>query len=125
MQKKDVKQQLKALHLSHEPPAYVSDSDCDALLRGMGLPLSKMACLHVEWDGRAVAKSESFFSKTKAAHRCVRARVRLRVARVAPRPVTRPWFRLLRADAAPPARPLRRPASCTTSPPRRGRATTR
>jgi hypothetical protein len=65
-----VKVQLKALSLSHEPPAYVADNDCDAILRGMGLPLSKLAKLDVSYDGRAVNKAESFFSKTKAAHRC-------------------------------------------------------
>jgi len=68
--KKDVKQQLKALSLSHEPPAYVADDDCDGILRAFGMPVSKLTPLHVEWDGRVVNKSESFFSKTKAAHRC-------------------------------------------------------
>jgi hypothetical protein len=46
---------------------------CDALLRSFGLPLSKLANLHVEWDGRVVNKAESFFSKTKAAPRCAAA----------------------------------------------------
>ena len=75
--KKEVKQQLKALSLSHEPPAYVANDDCDAILRSFGLPLSKLASLHVEWDGRVVNKAESFFSKTKAAHRCVAPRCSL------------------------------------------------
>ena len=69
-----MKQQLKALSLSHEPPAYVANDDCDGIMRSFGLPLSKLTPLHVEWDGRVVNKAESFFSKTKAAHRCVFAR---------------------------------------------------
>ncbi len=87
-----MKVQLKALSLSHEPPAYVADNDCDAILRGMGLPLSKLAKLDVSYDGRAVNKAESFFSKTKAAHRCgSRARVTARrSAAGAPRQETRP-----------------------------------
>lgn len=64
-----MKATLKALSLSHEPPAFVSDTDCNGILRAFGLPLSKLAPLHVEWDGRVVNKAESFFSKTKAAHR--------------------------------------------------------
>ena len=71
-----MKQQLKALSLSHEPPAYVANDDADGILRAFGLPLSKLLPLHVEWDGRVVNKAESFFSKTKAAHRCAPPRAR-------------------------------------------------
>ena len=47
-----------------------ASADCDGILRAFGMPVSKLTPLHVEWDGRVVNKAESFFSKTKAAHRC-------------------------------------------------------
>ena len=62
-------QALKALHLSHEAPAYVSATDCDALLLGLGLPLSKLVHLDVEFDERGPLERGSLYSKTKAAHR--------------------------------------------------------
>jgi hypothetical protein len=67
-QKKEVKQALKALHLSHEAPAYVDPKDCDALLLGLGLPVSKLKALDVSFEGRVVHAGD-LFSRTKAAHR--------------------------------------------------------
>lgn len=64
-QKKEVKQALKALSLSHEPPAYVAENDCDELLRNFGLPLSKLGPLKITFGDRVVAKAD-VFSKTKA-----------------------------------------------------------
>jgi hypothetical protein len=71
-QKKDVRDQLKALHLSHEPPAYVDAHDCDGFLLACGLPVSKLAHLDVSFNTRVVVRAD-LFSKTKAAHRCVAA----------------------------------------------------
>lgn len=74
-QKKEVKQALKALSLSHEPPAYVAENDADALLlTHCGMPVSKLSLLKVSYgESRSVSKAD-VFSKTKAAHRCVPAR---------------------------------------------------
>jgi hypothetical protein len=125
-----VKVALKALSLSHEPPAYVADDDCDAILRGMGLPLSKLSKLQVDFDGRQVNKAESFFSKTKAAHRCA-ARAAARAARRGPPRMSTPEGCchlcpcLTRLPRAAPPRLRAPPASCRTSRPRRGRVTTR
>lgn len=90
----------QALHLSHEPPAYVSESDADAVLCTL-LGVSKLPALSpvvISFDGRPAAKG-SIFSKTKAAHRVRVARCELawrsRIsaaspARYAPRPPRQP-----------------------------------
>ena len=67
-QKAEIKSALKALSLAHEPPAFVADGDCDAVLTSLGLPA--LPLLSVKYDAREVNKAASFFSKTKAAHRC-------------------------------------------------------
>ena len=121
-----MKQQLKALSLSHEPPAYVSDTDCNAIMLSFGLPLSKLSTLAVEWDGRKVTKAESFFSKTTAAHRgAIGARARARRG-ATPRAGLSGGFdgSLTRAPACR-AAPRTTPASCRTSRRSRGPATTR
>lgn len=69
-QKLEVKAELKALSLSHVPPAFVTDTDCDAVLKSLKLPVS-LPLLTVKYDThRSINKAASFYSKTKAAHRC-------------------------------------------------------